>query len=142
MAKIPLNYFRRISVPNLKTTEKASYDEVVNPLGSNTQAVANQSIYETPFDRAAVIISALVCNTTPQPRTVSASIWTRATPVTTESPSKVQFVSNFSIAPHDTVNIVVNKLVLGQYDNLFVWADVENSLNLTLSILETVNKPS
>jgi hypothetical protein len=142
-SKIPLNYFRRISVPNLRTTFNATYPGyVVDPLGSNTQAVANKSIYETPFDRASVVISALVTNKTASPRTVSAALSTRSTPVTDASPAKVEFVSEFSIAPHDTVNIVVNKLVLGQYDNLFVWADVDNSLNLTLSILETVNKPS
>lgn len=143
-SKIPLNYFRRISVPSLKTVYNGVYPNgiITDPLGSNTQAVANQSIYETPFDRASVIISALVCNKTSQPRTVSAALSTRATPVTDASPDKVEFVSNFSIAPFDTVNIVVNKLVLGQYDNLFVWADADTSLNLTLSILETVNKPS
>jgi hypothetical protein len=143
-SKIPLNYFRRISVPSLKTVYNGVYDNgiIVDPLGSNTQAVANRSIYETPFDRASVIISALICNKTASPRTVSAALSTRATPVTNASNDKVEFVNNFSIAPYDTVNIVVNKLVLGQYDNLFVWADADSSLNLTLSILETVNKPS
>jgi hypothetical protein len=143
-SKIPLNYFRRISVSDLKTAYNSTYPEgvVVNPLGSDTQAVENKSIYETPFDRATVIISALVTNTTGTPRTVSAGLSTRKTPITEASYNLVEFVSNFSIAPFDTVNIVVNKLVLGQYDNLYVWADADNSLNLTLSLLETVNKPS
>ena len=142
-AKIPLNYFRRISVQNLTTDYFYQYaNYIVDPVGTNTTPLENHSVYETPFDRAAVIIAALVTNTTDNPRTVSACLSTRATPVTTQSYDKVEFVNNFSIAPHDTVNIVVNKLVLTQYDNLYVKADQAGALNLTLSILETVNKPS
>ena len=125
MAKIPLNYFRRIS------------------LETQPQSIgALSSVYESPFDRASVIISALATNTSPtNTNTIYAALSTRGTPITQASPQAISFVSNFAIAPNDTVNIVVNKLVLSQFDNLFVWAGDNNqgAVNLTLSILETVN---
>jgi hypothetical protein len=127
MAKIPLNYFTRKStvVPVSLTSS--------NPLSS---------VYEAPFERASVIISALATNTSnTNTNTVYASLSTRGTAITQASPRDIQFVSNFPIAPNDTVNIVVNKLVLSQYDNLFVWGGQNNvgDVNLTLSILETIN---
>jgi hypothetical protein len=125
MAKIPLNYFKRqsLEIPS----------SIVGQLSS---------VYEAPFDRASVIISALATNTsTNATNTVYAALSTRGTPITQASPDKITFVSNFPIAPNDTVNLVINKLVLGQFDNLFVWAGDNNqgAVNLTLSVLETVN---
>jgi hypothetical protein len=124
MAKIPLNYFKRKSL--------------VVP----TFSAPLSSIYEAPFERASVIISALATNTsTTNTNTIYASLSTRGTPISTASQAPISFISNFPIAPNDTVNIVINKLVLGQYDNLFVYAGQNNvgDINLTLSILETIN---
>ena len=125
MAKIPLNYFKRQSL-QVPTSVVGSVS----------------SIYEAPFDRASVIISALATNTSnTNTNTIYAGLSTRGTPITEASPQLITFVSNFAIAPNDTVNIVINKLVLGQFDNLFVWAGDNNQgvVNLTLSVLETVN---
>jgi hypothetical protein len=126
MAKIPLNFFTRKST--------------VVPAYANVNSLS--SVYETPFDRASVIISALATNTsTTNTNTIYAALSTRGTPITT-STEAITFVSNFPIAPNDTVNIVVNKLVLSQFDNIFVWGGDNNQngdINLTLSVLETVN---
>jgi hypothetical protein len=127
MAKYPLNYFVRKSFKNLQTNYQI--------------AGVNKSVYSVPFERAGVIISALVTNTSPVTQTVFAGLSTEGTPITTASTDLVEFIWNFPIAPQDTVNIVINKLVLEQYDHLFVKASNSNSLNLTLSILETVNTP-
>jgi hypothetical protein len=126
MAKIPLNFFRRKSIE----------------LPNSTLIGSVSSIYEAPFDRASVIISALATNTSnTHTNTIYAGLSTRGTPITQASDNLITFVSNFPIAPNDTVNIVVNKLVLSQFDNLFVWGDESNqgAINLTLSVLETVN---
>lgn len=133
MAKIPLNYFRRQSYKS---------DTLVSA-GATSGNVGLSGIYETPFERASVIISALVSNPDPDKvRTVSAALSTRGTAVTDPSPTYINFLNDFPIAPNDTVNIVVNKLVLGQHDNLYVWEttpDGTKNVTLTLSILETVN---
>lgn len=125
MAKIPLNFFKRqsLQIPS----------SIVGSVSS---------IYEAPFDRASVVISALATNTSnTTTNTIYAGLSTRGTPITQASPQLITFVSNFPIAPNDTVNIVINKLVLGQFDNLFVWGGDNNQgvVNLTLSVLETVN---
>jgi hypothetical protein len=142
MAKIPLNYFTRLSVPSLSSVY-TSYPSVINSYTSDpnqqAQLISNGSIYEAPFERASVLISVLATNTTSSNQTIFAGLSTRGTPITTASPSLVEFATNFPIAPYDTVNIVIGKLVLNQYDNLFVRAGNDNALNLTLSILETVN---
>ena len=125
MAKIPLNFFVRTSFESVPSS-------VVGTVSS---------VYEAPFQRASVIISALATNTDPiNTRSMYAGLSTRGTPISQASPGITTFLSNFPVAPNDTVNIVVNKLVLSEYDNLFVWAaDDSQSFNLTLSILETVN---
>ena len=129
MAKIPLNYFRRLSLKATPDTYQYTTFGILS------------SVYEAPFQRASVVISALATNTsTTQTNTIFAAVSTRPTPISQSTPL-VPFISNFSIAPNDTVNIVINKLVLSQYDNLFIWTPNTNvgDLYLTLSILETVN---
>jgi hypothetical protein len=127
MAKVALNYFKRQSLKLQTLTQTGGQ---------------LSSIYVTPFEKASVIISALATNTSnTNTNTVYAALSTEGTAVTQASNEAIPFLSNFAIAPNDTVNIVVNKLVLGQYDHLYVWAGDQNQgdVNLTLSILETVN---
>jgi hypothetical protein len=140
MAKIPLNFFRRISIPNIGTDYTLNYDPWVTD-DFHSKNPGNPSVYFAPFERAGVIISALATNTTNGTQTIYAGLSTAGSAITTASPGLVEFVTAFPIAPYDTVNIVVNKLVLSQYDNLFVKAGNPSSINLTLSILETVNTP-
>jgi hypothetical protein len=121
MAKIPLNYFKRISTAVTTTPT---------------------SIYTTPFQRAGIIISALATNTDSTAQTVNAALSTTASPGgdVQASPS-ISILQGFQLPPNDTVNIVVNKLVLQAYDNFIVSAANNNKINITLSILETVNTP-
>jgi hypothetical protein len=120
MAKIPLNFFRRVStgVPPQRT-----------------------SIYTTPFQRAGIIISALATNTASTARTINAGLSTTQSPGGDVQPANyISILEGFQLPPNDTVNIVVNKLVLSEYDNFIVNA-VQGDVNITLSILETVNTP-
>lgn len=121
MAKIPLNYFKRLST---------------------AVTTAATSIYTTPFQRAGIIISALATNTDSIPQTINAYLSTSPSPGgdVLASPS-ISILQGFQLPPNDTVNIVVNKLVLQEYDNFIVQAANNNKINITLSILETVNTP-
>lgn len=119
MAKVPLNFFKRISQPNLTNVD--------------TQ------IYQVPFETAGIIISALATNTNSQAATITVSLSTPAVPnARVNQQSIYPILNNFTIPPNDTVNVVVNKLVLSQFDCFIVKGD--SSVNVTLSILETVNK--
>ena len=115
--KIPLNYFRRISTP--VTTN-------------------DTSVYVAPFQRAGIIISALAANLTDLPQTVTASLSATGNNTVSSSP-KIVFLNNFEIPPNDTVNIVINKLVLQETDNFIISAGNDGVVNLTLSVLESVN---
>jgi hypothetical protein len=121
MAKIPLNYFRRVST-GVTTTRT--------------------SIYTTPFQRAGIIISALATNTASIAQTINAGLSTTQSPGGDVQPaSYISILEGFQLPPNDTVNIVVNKLVLSEYDNFIVNAAQNGQINITLSILETVNTP-
>jgi hypothetical protein len=121
MAKIPLNYFRRIST---------------------AVTTVPTSIYIAPFQRAGIIISALAANTDSTAQTINASLSTSASPgLDVLASPPISILQGFQLPPNDTVNIVVNKLVLQAYDNFIVSAANNNKINITLSILETVNTP-
>lgn len=113
MANIPLNYFRRI-----------------------TQAVttAPSVVYTVPFQRAGILITALASNLTNTPQTVTVSLSANGV-----SGSYFDIVKNFQLPPNDSTNIVINKLVLGYNDNFIMSATNSSAVNITLSILESVN---
>jgi hypothetical protein len=120
MAKIPLNYFKRIS--SVVTTSPTS-------------------IYTTPFQRAGIIISALATNTDSSTQTINAALSTSPSPGGNPGVTAISILQGFQLPPNDTVNIVVNKLVLQEYDNFIISCAQNNKINITLSILETVNTP-
>jgi hypothetical protein len=126
MAKIPLNYFVRISVPQLSGTPTP--------------------VYQAPFQRAGIVISALATNPTNVPMSITAGLCTQPIVGTTNkypNSTLINFIENFQIPPNDTVNIIVNKIVLGEYDTLFLSnpAGTTSNTHVTLSILETNNTP-
>jgi hypothetical protein len=121
MAKIPLNYFKRLSIPVTTTAT---------------------SIYTVPFQRAGIIISALAANTDSSAQTINAYLSTTRSPGgDVPAQTAISILQGFQLPPNDTVNIVVNKLVLQEYDNFIIQAGTNNKINITLSILETVNTP-
>lgn len=110
---VPLNFFRSVKI-QAETTNKV--------------------IYTTPMDTAGIIISLMATNLTPTPKTITASISTLGSPLHT-------FVKDFEIPPNDAVNLVINKFVITAQDRLSVYANVNNSVNVTLAVLESINVP-
>jgi hypothetical protein len=115
MANYPLNYFLRKS-----------------------QAVTTipTIVYTVPFERAGILITALASNLTNTTQTVNVSLST-----TSVAGSNFDILKNFQLPPNDTTNVVINKLVLGEYDNFIISAPNAplGSVNITLSVLESVN---
>jgi hypothetical protein len=112
---VALNYFNRVTSPVTTTPTP---------------------VYTVPFQKAGIIITALASNLTSQPQTITASLSTAGTPG-----SSYVIVQSFQLPPNDTTNIVINKLVLNQYDSFIVSAGANSVANITLSVLETVNTP-
>jgi len=123
MAKIPLNKFRNILINDVPTS-------------------VGNFIYETPFNRATIIINAQVANTTNTEKTISLYI------SNDEGYTFYPLVKNFPIPGYDARTIISGRAVLQGIDGtveiplpdrLYVEAS-EDGLTLSLSLLETVNK--
>jgi hypothetical protein len=112
---VPLNFFKRTTT-----------------LVSQTQT----PIYTVPSDVAGIIISAYASNLTPTPQNITVSL--SATGV---SSSQYTILNSYTLPPNDAVNIAINKIVLTEGDSFIVSSENVNSVNLTLSILESVNIP-
>jgi hypothetical protein len=48
-------------------------------------------------------------------------------------------VKDFQLSPNDVTNLAVGKIVLDNYDTLIVQAGSNSTVEMTLSILETLN---
>lgn len=116
MAAIPLNKFRRISLP-LVTTPTL--------------------IYSVPFDRAGIVLIALGTNVSNIPQTVTLSISTNEP---TNGSNYIDIIKNVEIGAYDAAHLTIGKLVLTDGDFLYATCGPDASgINLTLSILEAVN---
>ena len=113
--KIPLNFFRRQTA-------------LVTPTPA--------PVYTVPNDRAGIIISAYASNLTPIPQNVSVSLSSSGV-----VGSQYTLLNNFSVPANDAVNLAINKIVLAEQDTFIISSENTGAVNLTLSILESVNTP-
>ena len=115
MATIPLNRFRRVSLP------------------LNTGSTL---MYQVPFDRASIILVALGTNVTEYPQTVTISLST-INPL--NGANYIDLVKNIEIGAYDAAHLTIGKVVLTDGDFLYASCSNLSAINLTLSILESVN---
>lgn len=113
--QIRLNKFRRISYPLITTPIK---------------------VYEVPFDRAGIVLIALGTNTTNVPQTVTLSI---STTNITNGATEIDLVNNVKIGGYDSAHLTIGKVVLTDGDILYAKCSGLSAVNLTLSLLETLN---
>jgi len=115
MARIPLNKFRRISIPLSATP---------------------QLIYSVPFDRAGILLIAMGTNVTPASETVTISI---STTQFDNGSNYIDILKNVEIGAFDAAHLTIGKIVLTDGDHLYASCSNLSAINLTLSILEAVN---
>lgn len=115
MARIPLNKFRRISVPLSATP---------------------QLIYSVPFDRAGILLIAMGTNVTGAPESVTISL---STTQIDNGSNYIDVIKNLEIGAYDAAHLTIGKVVLTDGDHLYASCTNLSSINLTLSILEAVN---
>lgn len=110
--KIPLNKFQRITVPLSATPTQ---------------------FYTAPLSRASIILIALGTNVTNASQTVTLSLSTDA------ANSRHDILKNATIGSYDAANLLIGKVVLVEGDKFIASCSNNNAINLTLSILETIN---
>lgn len=113
--KIPLNFFRRTT---------------------RTVTTTDQPIYVCPDKVAGIIISAYTSNVTNATQTVSVKLSNQGVPN-----SMFTILSNLPVLSNDAVNLAISKIVLTQGDVFIVSAEQNSAVNITLSILESINTP-
>lgn len=119
MAQVPLNHFVRASA-ELTTTL--------------TQ------VYSAPVDTAAIMLTILATNKTSNPQTITIGVSGNGD-VNANVPEKPYFdlVTAFPIPANDLVNIAIGKITLENFDTLIASSGANSAVNLTMSILETLN---
>jgi hypothetical protein len=115
--QVPLNHFERVSV---------------------TLGTTLSQVYSAPVDTAAIMLSILASNTSSNPTTITLGISGNGGPNVPTKPFS-NIVKNFSIPGNDTTNVAVGKIVLMNYDVIIANCVSSNTVDLTLSILETLN---
>jgi hypothetical protein len=93
-----------------------------------------KSIYITPEKKTSVVINALATNVTNQTQSITVSVSSLL-----NSNSNIVLLSGFKIPKNDAANIAVGKIVLEYGDNFIVSTPQTSSVNITLSILESLN---
>ena len=123
MAQVPLNHFVRASA-QLKTT----YTQV----------------YSAPPSTASIMLTILATNTTSTPQTVTVGVSGIGDPTQLLVPTQPYYdlVKTFAVPGNDVTNLEVGKIVLQNYDGLYAYAGNNSAINLTCSILETLNTTS
>lgn len=114
MASIPLNLFKNITL-TLDTY------------------VPNVALYTAPASRATIVLNAQAANITQNFQTVTLAVSSKA------NNSQAYLLSGFVIPPNDTASLILGKIVLIEGDRLLGWTSSANSVDLFISILETIN---
>ena len=117
MAQVPLNHFTRVST-TLNTTL--------------TQ------VYSAPVDTAAIMLAILASNKTSNTQTITLGVSGNGGPNVSVKPF-FNIVKSFNIPSNDVTNMAIGKIVLENYDGLYASSTALSSVDLTLSILETLN---
>lgn len=94
---------------------------------------ADSDVYTAPLNNTGIVLMAQVANVTGTEATVTFSHYNPNTLAQTE------LVKNFSIPGNDANSVITGKLVLETGHKIRAQASSNDSLKLTLSILESLN---
>lgn len=115
MANVPLNLFKNLTV------QLSAYQ------------APGQALYTSPNSRASIVLNAQAANVTNDFQTVTLAVSSKI------NSTRSFLLSGFSIPPYDTANLILGKIVLVEGDRLVGWCGRDNTVDLFVSILETIN---
>lgn len=119
MAQVPLNFFLRTA---------------------STLGTTFSQVYSAPFDTAAIMLTVLAANKTSNPQTITVGI-SGIGGLNVSTLPYHDIVKNLVIPPNDTTNVAIGKIVLNQFDAMYALCNNNSAVDLTLSVLETLNLP-
>jgi hypothetical protein len=93
---------------------------------------SNTAVYTTPAAITSIILMAQVANITENTENVSFSH------VNTNG-AKTELVKNYPVLKNDAAGLLTGKLIVEQNCSVEIHASSNNSLKLTMSVLETTN---
>lgn len=91
----------------------------------------NTTLYTAPITSTSIILMGQVTNITANSADVTFALNTIS--------SNTELVYNLSVPPNDAVNVLLGKLVLQNGHSVYASSSSNNTLKMTLSVLETLN---
>ena len=92
----------------------------------------NTLVYTAPYGITAIILMAHCANITQTNQNVSFSH------VSSEG-NKTELLKNYPVLKHDAVGLLTGKLIVEQNNSVEIYSSSNNSLKLTMSVLESTN---
>jgi len=103
--------------------------KTVNAVLSTDNAV----VYSAPFGVTSIVLMAQIANVTANPEEVTFSHYNTGTTDETE------LVKEYTIPSNDAASVITGKLVLESGNSVKAIASANNTLKITMSVLETLN---
>lgn len=92
---------------------------------------ANTTVYTAPFGVTSIILMAQVANVTQNNHNVSFTHIAET--------NKTELLKNYAVLKNDAVGLLTGKLIVQQNNSVEIAGSSNNSLKLTMSVLETTN---
>jgi hypothetical protein len=110
----------------------------LNKFARTTVKLSDQPavVYSAKPSRASIILLALGSNVSNDVRTVTLALSSNTELGSTPSQT---ILNEAPIGPNDAANLTIGKLVIVEGDHFIANCDLDEGVNLTLSILETIN---
>lgn len=109
----------------------ASQINTFKTVTANVSTTSN-TVYTTPIGITAIILMAQCTNITENNHTVTFSHLS-------ESGNRTELLKNYTVLKNDAVGLLTGKLIVEQNNSVEIVASSNNSLKLTMSILESTN---
>jgi hypothetical protein len=98
---------------------------------TGTLTTSNTTLYTAPITSTSIILMAQVTNITTSSANVSFTL--------NNVSANTELAYNLTVPPNDAVNVLTGKLVLQNAHSVFASASINNTLKITMSVLETLN---
>lgn len=96
-------------------------------------STANTVVYSAPYGITSIILMAQAANITDNSQSVS------FTHIAASGNVKTELLKNYSVPKNDAVGLLTGKLIVEQNNSVEIYASSNDSIKLTMSILETTN---